>query len=129
MEDDSNVIEVGENSSLCGQIGIAAIEGTSVKIGKSCLFSSRIDIRTGDSHSLVKKGTKQRINPSASVTIGDHVWVGTGVTILKGTSVAENCMVGATALLNGSYSNPNCVIAGIPAKEVKSEIDWLVERI
>lgn len=129
IEDNSNVIELGNETSLCGQIQLAAIERTTIKVGERCLFSSKIDIRTGDSHSLVQKGTAKRLNYSASIDIGNHVWVGTGVTILKGTSIAENCMVGASSLLCKRYSNPNCVIAGVPAKEVKRNIDWMAERI
>lgn len=129
IEDDNNSIEIGEGTALCGQIQLAAIEGTSIRIGRGYLFSSKIDIRTGDSHSLIQQGTRKRINQSASIAIGDHVWIGTGVTILKGTSIAENCMVGAASLLCRSYANPHCVIAGVPAKEVKYDIDWLAERI
>lgn len=129
IEDDNNSIQLGEHTALCGTIHLAAIEGTKIEIGKDCLFSSKIDIRTGDSHSLIQKGTRNRLNRSSSVKIGDHVWIGTGVTILKGTSIAENCMVGAASLLCKQYSNPNCVIAGVPAKEVKRNIDWKEERI
>ena len=129
IEDDNNSIRLGEHTALCGAIGLAAIEGTEIEIGKDCLFSSTIDIRTGDSHSLIQQGTKNRLNYSASVKIGNHVWIGTGVTILKGTSIADNCMVGAASLLCKQYSNPNCVIAGVPAKEVKRNIDWMEERI
>ena len=129
IEDDNNSIRLGEHTALCGAIGLAAIEGTEIEIGKDCLLSSKIDIRTGDSHSLIQQGTKKRLNYSASVKIGNHVWIGTGVTILKGTSIADNCMVGAASLLCKQYSNPNCVIAGVPAKEVKRNIDWIDERI
>lgn len=129
IEDDNNMIEIGDRTSLCGTIQLAAIEGTSIKIGKECLFSSGIDIRTGDSHSLIQQDTGKRINPSASVEISDHVWCGANVTILKGTYVANNCMIGATSLLCKRYDKPHCVVAGLPAKEVKEEIDWLTERI
>lgn len=129
MEDDNNTILLGEHTALCGAIQLATIEGTEIEIGKDCLFSSKIDIRTGDSHSLIQQGTRNRLNPSASIKIGDHVWIGTGVTVLKGTSITDNCMVGAASLLCKQYSNPNCVIAGVPAKEVKSNVDWMAERI
>ena len=129
IEDDNNSIRLGEHTTLCGAIQLATIEGTKIEIGKRCLFSSKIDIRTGDSHSLIQKGTRNRLNRSSSVKIGNHVWIGTGVTILKGTSIADNCMIGAASLLCKQYSNPNCVIAGIPAKEVKHDIDWMAERI
>ena len=129
IEDSNNSICIGENTALCGTIELAVIEGTSIEIGQNCLFSSKIGVRTGDSHSLIQKGTKNRLNQSASIIIGNHVWIGTGVTILKGTSIAENCMVGAASLLLKKYTNPNCVIAGVPAKEVKHDIDWMTERI
>lgn len=129
IEDDGNSIRLGEHTALCGEIQLAAIEGTEIEIGKDCLFSSKIDIRTGDSHSLIQQGTRNRLNYSASIKIGDHVWIGTGVTVLKGTAIANNCMVGAASLLCKQYSNPNCVIAGVPAKEVKGNIDWMAERI
>ena len=129
LEDNDNSIEIGDRTHLCGKIQLATIEGTKIRIGKSCLFSSAIDIRTGDSHSLIKKGTKERINNSRSINISDHVWIGTGVTILKGTKIANNCVIGAASVLSNTYSTPNTIIAGIPAREVKNDIDWLAERI
>lgn len=129
IEDDHNSITLGERTLLCGAIELAAIEGTAIEIGNECLFSKGIDIRTGDSHSLVEKDSGNRINPSKSIRIGNHVWVGRNVTILKGTSVPSNCMVGAAALLCKEYAHPNCVLAGVPAKEVKQDIDWVGERI
>ena len=87
IEDDGNSIRLGEHTALCGEIQLAAIEGTEIEIGKDCLFSSKIDIRTGDSHSLIQQGTRSRLNYSASIKIGDHVWIGTGVTALKGTAI------------------------------------------
>lgn len=129
IEDNNNMIEIGDDTALCGKIQLAAIDGTRINIGKQCLFSSGIDIRTGDSHSLIKKETKERLNKSRDIMIGNHVWIGTRVTILKGTTVAENCMVGAASLLCKSYTAPNCVLAGVPANEVKHDVDWLAERI
>lgn len=73
IEDDNNSIRLGEHTALCGAIQLATIEGTKIEIGKDCLLSSKIDIRTGDSHSLIQKGTRKRLNPSVSVKIGDHV--------------------------------------------------------
>lgn len=129
IEDSHNVIRIGERTTLCGAIQLATIEGTSIEIGRDCLFSSKIDIRTGDSHSIVKKGTNDRINKSKSIAIGNHVWLGTGVTILKGTEIADNCVVGAASLLCKKYAEENCAIAGVPGKEVRSNVDWLRERI
>lgn len=129
IEDSGNTVSLGEHTYLAGEIQLAAMEGTAISIGRDCLFSSPVKIRTGDSHSLLQKSTGQRINPSQSVTIGNHVWVGTDTTILKGVSVADGCVVGAGSLLCKTYENPNCVLAGVPAKEVRQDVDWTIERI
>ena len=50
-------------------------------------------------------------------------------TILKGVQVADGCVVGAGSLLAKAYSQPNCVLAGVPAREVKQDVDWTPERI
>lgn len=129
IEDDGNTIHLGKHTSLSGKIQLAAMEGTRIEIGQDCLFSSNIAIRTGDSHSLIQYDTGKRINRSKSIVIGEHVWVGTNVTILKGTHIPSHSVVGACSLLRKEYSTPNCVLAGVPAKEAKYNVDWKTERI
>lgn len=129
IEDSGCTIALGAHTALCGDIQLAAMEGTDIRIGSGCLFANAVRLRTGDSHSLLGKSTGERINPSKSITIGNHVWVGTGVTILKGVQVADGCVVGACSLLTKTYSQPNCALAGVPAREVKQDVDWTPERI
>ena len=88
-EDDNNRIVIGDKTSLCGQIHLAAIEGTNIVIGEDCLFSSGIVFRTGDSHSILDMDGN-RTNPSQDINIGNHVWVGHRALINKGVSIGEN---------------------------------------
>ena len=108
---------------------MACIEGTKIDIGKNCLFSANITIRTGDSHSLVDTNTGKRINPSKDVKIGNHVWVGNGATILKGIEIPEDCVVGACAVVTHTPQEGNCVLAGNPAKVVKTGVVWAAQRL
>ncbi len=128
MEDDNNKIFIGENTSIFGDTQLAAMEGTSVRIGKDCMFSSDIQFRTGDSHSIIDSDGK-RLNPSENIYIGNHVWVGTKVICLKGVHIADNCIVGAGSLLTKKFNEENVIVAGNPAKIVKHNINWLVKRI
>lgn len=128
MEDDNNKIFIGENTSIFGDTQLAAMEGTSIRIGKDCMFSSDIQFRTGDSHSIVDFNGK-RLNPSENIYIGNHVWVGTKVICLKGVHIADNCIVGAGSLLSKKFNEENVIVAGNPAKIVKHNINWLVKRI
>ena len=126
-EDDNNRIVIGDKTSLCGQIHLAAIEGTSINIGEDCLFSSGIVFRTGDSHSILDM-EGNRTNPSQDINIGNHVWVGHRVLINKGVSIGENNIIGTGAIVTKSITDTNSVIAGVPAKVVKTGVNWDGQR-
>lgn len=126
-EDDGNSISIAASTQVHGSTELAAIEGTRIRIGESCLFSGGIHFRTGDSHSLTDL-VGRRINPSRDITIGDHVWVGMNVTVLKGVSVPDSSVIGACSVVSGRFDRPNCVIAGNLARVLQEGIDWRVER-
>lgn len=128
MEDDENHVSIGEHTSVDGMTELACIEGTKIDIGYDCMFSRNIHIRTGDSHSITNLNG-ERINISKSISISNHVWIGTDTILLKGCSVGENSVVGAGSILSGKTYRSNSVIAGVPGKEIKQEITWKRERI
>lgn len=127
IEDSQNEISVGADTHLCGKTHLAAIEGTKITIGSNCLFSSDLHFRTGDSHSIVNL-EGERINPSKDIIIEDHVWIGTKVTCLKGVRVSRNSVVAATTTLCKDYDLRNVVIAGVPGKIIKQDINWSEAR-
>ena len=128
IEDDRGMILVGDSTIISSKAHLACIEGTKIDIGENCLFSANITIRTGDSHSIVDINTGKRINPSKSVKIGNHVWIGNGATILKGVNILKDCVIGSCAVVTHSPQEGNCVLAGNPAKVVKTGIGWEAER-
>lgn len=127
IEDDGNEIRVGSGCSVHGKTHLAAIEGTKIIIGDDCMFSSDVHFRTGDSHTITDLDGK-RINPSADIVLGSHVWVGTKVICLKGSAVPGHCVIGAGTLLAKPFTGEHAVYAGNPAKLVKTGIDWTRER-
>lgn len=128
IEDDGGSIEIGAGTEICGKTHLAVIEGTKITIGEGCLFSSSIIIRTGDSHSILDM-LGNRINPSQSVHIGNRVWIGNQVTVLKGSEINSDCIVGTGALVTKQIKCTNVIIAGAPAKIIKENICWCGERI
>lgn len=127
-ENGGNTISIGEHALIIGPNELAAIEGTSITMGKDAMISSEVHFRTGDSHSVLDLEGR-RINGSQDIALGDHVWIGTRATCLKGTAIADNCIVGACALVSGVFAEPNCVLAGVPAKVVKRGVNWCRKRI
>ena len=129
---DGNAITVGAKSMISGKkeypSHIAALEGTSVTVGEDCIMSSAVEIRTGDGHSILNREGK-RINPSSSVVIGNHVWLGSGAVLLKGIVIADHCIAGAKSVVTKSITKPYCAVGGNPARILREELDWCKELL
>lgn len=123
IEDNDNQILIGDGTIFSGEAHLACIEGTSISIGKNCLISSEVVFRTGDSHSIIDLDGF-RTNISSNINVNDHVWVCHKVLINKGTSIPKNCIIATGAIVTKKFSEENSIIGGIPAKIIKSNINW-----
>jgi hypothetical protein len=81
-------------------------------------------IRNADPHLVYSAETGERINPTKSVYIGDHVWIGQSALILKGSRVHSGSIIGAGAVLAGKRVPSNTSWAGNPAKQLADGIFW-----
>lgn len=95
-----------------------------IHIGKNCMLSIRIWIKTTDQHPIYDLETNERVNAEQDVIIGDNVWIGQDVYVSKGSVIPSGCIVGAKSFVNKVFTQENCVIAGIPAKVVKENVRW-----
>lgn len=95
-----------------------------IHIGKNSLFSENINIWNTDHHPIYDLETNKRINDEQNIMIGDHVWLGKDVVILKNSIIPSGCVVGMRSLVNKAFPKENCIIAGTPAKVVKENIRW-----
>lgn len=114
--------QVGSNINSCDFI--ARLENSNLIIGNNCLFSNTIKLWT-DGHSVIDNTTKELLNSqTATIKIGDHVWIGENVTMLKKTNIPSNCIIGHSSVVTKGFTEENCVYAGNPAKLVKQGINW-----
>ena len=72
--------------------------------------------------------TGERINYGKNIIIGNHVWLGRDVTILKGIEIKNNSIVGTKSLVTKNVEE-NAIYVGIPARKVKDNVDWKKQRI
>ena len=128
IEDNNGEILIGAGTTVSGKSHFACIEGTKIILGNDCMLSSNITFRTGDSHSIIDMQNK-RINPSENIVIGDHVWIGNQVIINKGVKISNNSIIGTGAIVTKQFESVNIIIAGNPAKIIKSGINWKRERL
>jgi len=120
-------VVVGEGTTSNGIFVLLLENGSSVEIGRDCMFSSDISIFASDTHCILD-AEGRLLNAGRSVRIGDHVWCGQYAKILKNTSIPDNCVVGMGSVVTRSFDEGNCIIAGSPAKVVKRGISWSRQR-
>lgn len=120
---DNNAITVGERTNIYGISHLTAMEGTNLVVGERCLISYKTELRTGDSHSIFD-AQQQRINPSESIAVGNHVWIGAAVNVLKGALISDECVVGLGSVVTRMHTERNCLLLGSPAAEIKKDIYW-----
>lgn len=58
----------------------------------------------------------------APIVIGKNCWIGLNVRIQKGVVLGDNCIVAANSVVTKS-APANCILAGNPARIVKTNID------
>lgn len=127
----SATVRIGQNSQVLignevtatGPVGISAVESTVVSIGTDCMFAMNVQLRADDGHAIYDVHTKRRVNVSRDIEIGHHVWLGWGSTVLGGVTIGSGSVVGHSALVTKSFPN-NCIVAGFPARQVRSDIAW-----
>ena len=61
---------------------------------------------------------------NAPIIIEDNCWIGSNVRICKGVRIGKNSIVAACSVVTKDVP-ANCIVAGNPAKIVKTDIDKL----
>jgi acetyltransferase-like isoleucine patch superfamily enzyme len=114
----SSIIRIGENT-LINNGFVAIAEKCVIQIGRNCLIGTRCEIYDSDFHALsAKERLAKEPHSCQSVTIGDDVFVGSNVRILKGVTIGSGSVIANSAVVTRSIPS-NCVAAGIPARVVR----------
>jgi acetyltransferase-like isoleucine patch superfamily enzyme len=91
-----------------------------VKIGNDVVVSQTAQILShasvGTTHPLRQKFPEK----IATTIIGSGSWIGAGAIILPGVTIGKNAVVGAGSVVTKDVA-PNLIVAGIPAKKIKSQ--------
>lgn len=127
LQGDKTKVSIGEKTTILGCIFFAIECNSEINIGKDCMLSWGIEIRTSDWHSIYDIETNERINSQKSVNIKDHVWVGSHATILKGIDVENDSIIGSHSIVTKSVPS-NSIVAGNPAKLIRNNVRWSREN-
>lgn len=118
----NSVLYFGNNNYINDKIKMIISEEKNIIIGNTGLFSFELWMRVADAHAIYGCKDNKRVNPSKSIYIGDHVWIGQSCLILKGTQIGSGSIIAGRSVVTGKTIKSNTCWGGNPAKEIYKDI-------
>jgi acetyltransferase-like isoleucine patch superfamily enzyme len=106
-------VSIGDHTFI--NYGSSILAHKQVKIGHHCLLGHYTVIVDNNEFSIDHRDV---VPSSAPVTIGDHVWIGSMVTVLPGVSIGQHAAIGAGSVVTKDIP-ANCLAVGNPARVVR----------
>lgn len=95
-----------------------------VEIGNNVLLGWNVNIRDSDGHEIYDLLSKEKNISVKKVDIGNSVWIGANVHILKGSIIRDESVVAYNSCVLSQFNETNCIIGGYPAKILRRNIEW-----
>ena len=140
---DSSIVFNG-NAEFSYGISFTALQQSRIVIGnnfycnKNCVISSReaieigndvlvgwnVNIRDndGETHRIYENNIENEYKKK--IVIKNHVWLCAFSSVLKGVEILEDTVVAYGTCVTKSLGEKNVILAGVPAKIVKRNIEW-----
>lgn len=108
-------LSLGNNSHITADSHIYCSK--LIKIGNDTVISWGVTILDSDFHQF------NNVLKNDEIVIGNHVWIGSNATILKGVNIGNNSVIGSGAVVTKDVPE-NCFVGGVPAEIIKTNIYW-----
>lgn len=100
-------IIIGNNSFMNKGCIIASHEkiiiGNNTRFGPNvCIFDHDYDFKNPDEN-------KRKMHKTSPIIIGNNVWIGAGCIVLRGTTIGDNCVIGAGSIIKGEIKSNTVV--------------------
>ena len=99
-----------------------------VVFGNDVMLGPYTTIRDMDGHDIYYSNDinmKQPINKADDIYIGNHVWTGANVSILKGSKIPDGCIAAYGSCITKTFEETDCIIGGVPGRVIKKRIKWI----
>lgn len=114
-------LELGDNFALTAESSIIVKER--ITFGSDCLISWDCLFMDSDFHKIYNNEGKW-INKPTRISVGNKVWIGCRNLILKGSTIANNAIIGANSVVNKELEEPASIYVGNPVKLIKKNVKW-----
>lgn len=110
-------LTIGQGAS---NVNLTIMCAKEITIGNGVRIGRNVSIRDyNGAHVIVNDSYVNH----APVHIEDHVWLCSGCTIMPGVTIGEGSVVATNAVVTKSVP-PRSLVAGVPAKVIKKNIEW-----
>jgi acetyltransferase-like isoleucine patch superfamily enzyme len=110
------IIEFGDGVQINNNTFIKS-EGPGIRIGARALLGCYVEIFDSDFHDLRPNRRRDGRPEMAAVELGEDVFIGDGVKILKGVSIGAHSVIGAGSVVASSIP-AGVIAAGNPARVI-----------
>jgi acetyltransferase-like isoleucine patch superfamily enzyme len=110
-------VVIGDKTVLGEDCTISAYQR--VSIGEQCIIADRVMMIDFD-HNVAEVERPIRLQGiyKRDVRVGSNVWIGYGAQILRGVTVGDNAIIGASAVVSKDVP-ANAVVGGVPARVLR----------
>lgn len=119
---DAAVIQIDQGSILMN--GSELISRSSIYIGKNCRVGAGCVFLDADFHGI-GPDERDQVGITKPIIIGDNVWLGRSVTVLKGVHVGNDAIIGANCMVTKDIPAGGIAV-GNPMRIVGSVYDRMV---
>lgn len=118
--DKNAAVELGKNFYCNKNCYLRSSEN--IKFGDDCSLGWNVQLNGDDGHTVKYNGKTSK--QKGTITIGNHVWLTSNTIVIKDVNIADGCIVAQGAIVTKSIIESNSLVAGLPAKVIKSSVEW-----
>ena len=98
-----------------------------ITVGDNVHITDGVRFITHDGGTLLFRDKIPDLEITKPITVGNNVYIGNCVYILPGVNIGSNVVIGTGSIVTKDVPN-NCVVAGVPAKFIKT-VDEYFEKL
>lgn len=103
--------------------GCAIVCAKHIVFGDDVMLGRNIIIYDSDHHQIMDENNNVK-NHSKEVIIEDHVWLTSNVTVLKGSHIEKNSIIGGQTVITDDIPQNALVVGGSKARIINQKANW-----
>lgn len=107
--------------------GSVIIADKSITFGEDVMIGRNVLIYDSDFHQI-RNEKDEMINPPEPVVIGDHVWLTSNITVLKGVTIGNGSLIASQTVINKDAPENSVIAAQSVGTVIKDNVHWNRER-